>query len=149
MPQIRSAKSNSIQMKLIAPCGMNCRLCVAYTREKNPCAGCRNIDKTDQKTRVFCPIRTCAKRKQRKARFCIGCDSFPCDRLRHLDKRYRTKYGMSMLDNLAQIKKTGIRLFIKNELKKWACSECGGLLCVHKPQCLSCGRRWRQGASLC
>ena len=27
---------------LVAPCGMNCRLCHAYQREMNHCNGCRN-----------------------------------------------------------------------------------------------------------
>ena len=29
---------------LIAPCGMNCNICMAYLREKNKCPGCREID---------------------------------------------------------------------------------------------------------
>ncbi len=50
-----------------------------------------------------------------KAKYCFCCDSFPCVRLNHLDKRYRTKYGMSMIDNLENIRKFGIRHFIRNE----------------------------------
>jgi hypothetical protein len=29
---------------LIAPCGMNCGVCMAYLREKNKCPGCRLIN---------------------------------------------------------------------------------------------------------
>jgi hypothetical protein len=60
-----------------------------------------------------------------------------------LDERYRTKYGMSMIDNLVHIKKFGIRHFMRNEKERWACPECSQLLCVHKPQCLICGHKWR------
>ena len=143
MPSIRASKTNAIRTSLIAPCGMNCRLCVAYTREKNPCPGCRGDDSVKPKTRVVCRIKTCVKIVQGKVRYCLGCDRFPCDRLNHLDTRYRTKYGMSMINNLTQIKKLGVRSFIKNEKKKWTCPECGQLLCVHKPQCLFCGHKWR------
>lgn len=44
---------------------------------------------------------------------------FPCDRLNHLDERYKTKYGMSMIDNLVHIKKFGVRHFIRNEKERW------------------------------
>jgi hypothetical protein len=50
---------------------------------------------------------------------------------------------MSMIDNLEIISETGIRHFIRNEKEKWSCSECGRLICVHKPQCLYCGHKWR------
>ncbi|MFZ3074083.1 MAG: hypothetical protein WA093_03070 [Minisyncoccales bacterium] len=29
-----------MKSNLIAPCGMNCALCMAYLREKNHCPGC-------------------------------------------------------------------------------------------------------------
>jgi hypothetical protein len=50
---------------------------------------------------------------------------------------------MSMLDNLATIKALGIRRFLAAEKNKWPCPACGQLLCVHKPECLSCARPWR------
>jgi hypothetical protein len=78
-----------------------------------------------------------------RVRYCFRCDSFPCDKLNHLDKRYRTNYGMSMIDNLVNIRKFGIRQFMRSEKERWTCPECGELLCVHKPQCLSCGHTWR------
>jgi hypothetical protein len=46
-----------------------------------------------------------------------------------LDKRYRTKYGMSMIENLEFIDKKGIRKFLKNEEGKW--TRKGKTLCVH------------------
>ena len=143
MTPIRSTKTNSIRLALIAPCGMNCRLCVAYTRDKNPCPGCRDDNSVKPKTRFSCRIKTCERLRRGKAKYCFSCDTFPCDRLNHLDKRYRTKYGMSMIENLAHIKKFGIRHFIKNEQEKWTCRECSQLLCVHKPHCLFCGHTWR------
>ena len=76
-----------------------------------------------------------------KAKYCFKCKNFPCDYLKHLDKRYRIKYNMSMIENLENINKLGIRKFIKNEKMKWGCPECGGTICVHKGYCYRCGKR--------
>ncbi|MBN1508963.1 MAG: DUF3795 domain-containing protein [Sedimentisphaerales bacterium] len=133
-------KNNGITAALIAPCGMNCCLCIAYVRDRDPCPGCRRDDRVKPITRYTCRIKTCRKLIRNNAKYCFKCDEFPCDRLTHLDKRYRTKYAMSMLDNLASISALGIRRFLAAEKEKWSCPACGQLLCVHKPQCLSCGR---------
>ena len=138
----RSVKTSGVQANLIAPCGMNCGLCRAYRREKNPCPGCRSDDGLKPKTRVLCYIKNCEKRANGRAGYCFRCDSFPCSRLDHLDNRYRTKYGMSMIDNLKNIKRSGIRSFVRNEKKKWTCPRCGELLCVHEPKCIVCGQTW-------
>jgi predicted RNA-binding Zn-ribbon protein involved in translation (DUF1610 family) len=143
MTQIRSTKANEIRMELIAPCGMNCRLCRAYIRDKKACPGCRGDDNHKSKACVTCKIKNCENIREGGVTYCFSCDSFPCARLIHLDKRYRTQYGMSMIDNLNNIEKVGIRLFIKEEAEKWACPECGEIICVHKPQCASCGYKWR------
>ncbi len=136
-------RKNGIRATLIALCGMNCRLCLAYVRDHKPCPGCRGDDRGKPKTRVMCRIKNCAKRVQGQAKYCCDCDAFPCERLNHLDKRYRTKYGMSMIQNLMHIRELGIRRFLRNEKQKWLCPACGQILCVHQPQCLSCGRTWR------
>jgi hypothetical protein len=47
--------------------------------------------------------------KEVKKNFCFKCEKYPCDKLKHLDKRYRTKYVMSMIENLENIKKNGIK----------------------------------------
>ena len=121
--------------KLVAPCGMNCAICKAYLRDKNRCHGCKEVDKNKPKTRFLCKIRIC---KERKGKYCFECKDFPCDNLRHLDKRYRTKYHMSMIENLNFIKTYGIGSFLENEVVKWRCSECGGVICCHNGLCFNC-----------
>ena len=143
MTPVRSTMSSAIRTALIAPCGMNCRLCCAYTRDKKACPGCRGDDSVKPITRVTCRIKNCEKIGQGKARYCFSCERFPCNKLSHLNERYRTKYGMSMIDNLEHIKKYGIKHFMSNEKERWTCPECRQLICVHKPQCLSCGHKWR------
>jgi len=139
----KSTKTNVIRTTLIAPCGMNCRLCRAYMREKNPCPGCRNDDHPKLKTRALCRIKQCEMLKAAGLRYCFECTNFPCDRLNHLDTRYRIKYGMSMIDNLKDIKQIGIRNFMKQEMGRWTCPQCGEIICVHEKSCMICGYNWR------
>jgi hypothetical protein len=125
---------------LIAPCGMNCSICMAYLREKNKCPGCRLFNKIEPVTRARCKIKNCQTFKRSKSKFCFECEEYPCNRLKHLDKRYRTKYNMSMIENLENIKKLGLREFIKNEKIRWTCLYCGGTICVHRGYCYTCGK---------
>ena len=120
-------QKKTIDIKLIAPCGMNCALCMAYLREKNHCAGCLNKGVYRAKSITHCIIRKCRKRKDK---YCFECKEFPCARLKHLDNRYSTKYEMSMIDNLEFIKKKGIKSFIDKEQKKWI--KGNKIYCVHR-----------------
>jgi len=47
---------------------------------------------------------------------------------------------MSMVENLGNIEKSGIRKFVKTEKTRWACKKCGGTICVHKHSCFGCGK---------
>jgi hypothetical protein len=127
--------------ELIAPCGMNCGICVAYLREKNKCPGCRVFDINKPITRAKCRIKNCTNFQRDESKYCFQCDEFPCATLKHLDKRYRTRYSMSMIENCENIKALGIRRFVRNEKLRWACSECGGVICVHKGYCYICGKK--------
>jgi hypothetical protein len=131
-----------IKSGLIAPCGMNCGICMGYLlRKKDRCPGCRGSDEQKSASCVRCRIKNCRFFQDGKSRFCYDCDQFPCARLKQLDKRYRTKYGMSMIENLANIKELGLREFVRNEKLRWACPECGGTICVHRGICAACGAR--------
>ncbi len=128
---------------LIAPCGLNCRLCRAYDRPRNPCPGCRKEDAGKPKACVRCPIKNCGHLKARHRRFCIACTEFPCHLIRRLDKRYRLTYGVSPIANLERVKSIGIRKFAASETSKWLCPDCGVFLCMHESTCGSCGYTWR------
>ena len=110
---------------LLAPCGMNCGICRAFLRPHNPCHGCNDAGQNRPQTRVNCRLRVCDKRR---GSFC-DCAEIPCDRLRHLDLRYRTRYGMSQIENLEFIREHGIKKFLEHERGKWISDE--GILCVH------------------
>ena len=143
MTQIETKKINAIKTTMIAPCGMNCRLCRAFVRHKKACQGCRGDDSCKSKSCVTSKIKNCEMLAVGILKYCFSCESFPCNRLNRLDKRYRTKYSMSMIDNLEKIRGFGIRYFIRTENERWACPECGEIICVHKPQCISCEQKWR------
>ncbi len=123
---------------LIAPCGMNCAICLGYQRDKNKCNGCRLPSEYKSNSCVKCIISNCEKLKKLDSGFCYDCPTYPCARLKQLDKRYRTKYNMSMLENLNNIKSLGLKKFTQNESARWRCEKCGGLICVHRKVCLKC-----------
>ncbi len=125
--------------ELIAPCGMNCGICTKYLREKNRCPGCREPNEKKPATRWVCKITNCDIFQKNNFEFCFECEKYPCVSLKQLDNRYRTKYCMSMIENLENVKQSGITEFFKIEKERWACSECGGTICVHKKACSSCG----------
>jgi hypothetical protein len=129
---------------LIAPCGMNCGICVSYLAGKNNlnkkgfkktyCEGCLPRGKNCSFMKDQCDLLG-----KGQVRFCFECMEFPCRRLKNLDKRYRTKYHMSMIENLQFIKEHGVDEFLKKEKEKWRCNICGGTVCCHNGLCLNCG----------
>lgn len=114
-----------IRKELIAPCGMNCGLCLHYLRAVNRCPGCFTGRKVNNKI-INCSRRSC---KKRSGEYCFECDDFPCDSIKRLGDRYREKYGMSEIENLEFIRDKGMNAFLKNEEKKWVNKD--GILCVH------------------
>jgi hypothetical protein len=136
--------TDRITPELIAPCGMNCALCRAYLAFSNGvprvrgkvshCAGCRPSAKK------CCVIRACPKLRKNQIQSCSECDTMPCEKLAHLDKRYRECYGMSMVENVKMIKAKGMDEFLKSQKKTHSCPNCGtSMICVHDHKCYSCG----------
>jgi len=123
---------------MIAPCGMNCAICSGHQRDKNKCHGC--LIKTGYKSKscANCIIRNCEFLKTTESKFCYECIKFPCPRLKQLDKRYRTRYKMSMIENLHNIEKSGLETFVQTETERWKCPACGQSICVHTGYCLRC-----------
>lgn len=124
---------------MIAPCGMNCSICLSQFRSPKTCYGCNNDNQNKPKSCSSCIIKNCKIRLNNNFKYCFQCATFPCARLKRLDKRYRKKYGMSMLGNLQYIKGKGIRKHVENEKARWTCSKCGKIICVHRECCMHCG----------
>ena len=148
------------QSSLIAPCGMNCALCSAYQAETldlkkkgirwTCCPGCIPRGEHCLHMRSSCEIIG-----NGRVRFCYECADFPCARLKRLDKRYRTKYNMSMIENLLMIREQGMEAFLSAQAAKWTCPTCGEqLITCHRNLCLRCdlealrkNRHYRRGES--
>jgi hypothetical protein len=135
--------SIAIDPVLIAPCGMNCALCAGYLALKNDlkskgiklinCPGCRPRNKKCAFLKGHC-----SKLSNGKVTFCFECASFPCNRLRTIDKRYRSRYRMSMIENLNSIKENGMEKFLHDQEETWKCQKCGKLICCHNGLCFNC-----------
>ena len=130
---------------LIAWCGMNCGICKRYLAYSNGvpeergklthCRGCLL-----EKARANCYIKKGCKNKAKDClRFCFECDKMPCENMKHLDKRYRENYCMSMVENLNEIKGKGVENFLESQGCKYRCSECGDVFSVHDGKCYKCG----------
>jgi hypothetical protein len=122
---------------------MDSALCSAYLayahgvpkqRGKGPhCSGCRIRDKQCGFLKKHCPPLA-----KGAVRSCYECADFPCERLRRLDARYRTRYGMSFIDNLEEIRRIGIAGFTEAQAERHRCPRCGGTVCVHDKRCYRC-----------
>lgn len=133
----------SFTQDLIAPCGMNCNICNAYLALKHDvknkgirmpyCIGCRPRDKK-------CAFlkKQCNTLMHHTVQFCYDCIKFPCQNLKHINSRYQKHFRMSLLENLADIKKNGMKNFLKAQEQKWRCPRCGGVLCCHNGLCFHC-----------
>ena len=135
--------NRAMDKELIAPCGMNCAICSRYLAFKHDirnkgvnmayCIGCRP---RNRKCGIL--VKNCTLLMSGKVKYCYECDNFPCERLERLDNRYRTNFGMSIVENLDYIEKNGIEKLLENEEAKWRCPECGGTICCHNGICFAC-----------
>lgn len=137
-----------MNLLMIAPCGMNCGICLANLRDKNVCNGCWSTTGHKANSRINCSIKNCDFLAKTNLKFCYECTKFPCTRLKQLDKRYRLKYNMSMTENLQNIERAGLENFIQMEMERWKCVDCGGTICVHRGYCLKCNDQKNPGIKI-
>jgi hypothetical protein len=130
--------------ELIAPCGMNCGICkayLAYSREVpykkgevSHCTGCLVRNKNCAFIKLGCP-----KKIGKQLRFCYECQDMPCRELTKIDELYRSRYGMSMVENQKMIKEKGMGEFLRSQAEKYSCPNCGDVVSVHDGKCYACG----------
>jgi hypothetical protein len=130
--------------ELIAPCGMNCNICASYLAVTHDvrgkgirmayCRGCRPRNKACSFLRKRCDLLL-----ENRVEYCFECDGFPCEHLSAIDKRYRTHFRMSEIQNLERIRGEGISNFLEAERFRWRCPGCGGVVCCHNGICFDCG----------
>jgi hypothetical protein len=132
-----------MEVRLVAPCGMNCAVCSAHLALEHDvknsgirmpyCTGCRERGKECAFLKKKCNLLL-----NGTIQYCYECADFPCRQLRTLDKRYRTFFRMSMIENLEYIRDSGIDRFLQKEEEKWKCSGCGGVISCHNGLCFRC-----------
>jgi len=133
----------NLSSDLIAPCGMNCALCASYLALVNDlkskgvrmpyCTGCRVRNKK-------CAFlkKSCSRLLNGEVDFCFECPDFPCERLKTIDNRYKSRYKMSMIDNSKFIKEHGMQKFLEEQEKLWKCPNCGEMISCHNGLCFNC-----------
>ena len=81
---------------------------------------------------------TCETLGRGLVRFCHECGDFPCQRLKSLDHRYRSKYHLSMIENLRAIEAHGMPAFLEEEAEKMEMPRLRRRDLLPQRLCLSC-----------
>ena len=129
-----------MRKELIAPCGMNCRICIGFfgytmsgKKRKTKCVGCNPSGKSCAHLKKYC-----TKLAKKEIEYCYECNDFPCKQIQKLDNKYRKRFDYSTIYNLRYIKEKGIEKFLENQEEKYKCPKCGGIICVHNGNCYFC-----------
>lgn len=124
---------------MLAPCGMNCMVCYKHCLHPKPCGGCLQSDEGKPEHCRRCQIKDCVR--ERGLSYCHGCGEYPCRRIKALEKSYRTRYGISLMENSRFAKECGASALLERQKAAFTCPECGGVISLHDAQCSECGRK--------
>ncbi len=138
---------DDLDTRLFAPCGMNCMVCYRYVSRTKPCVGCLNADVGKPAHCRKCRIKDCVSAKG--CTHCYACSDYPCSSVKNLDKSYRMRYGVSLLENSRFVKLHGLAAFMKRQKQIFTCPECGGVFSLHDKECSECGRKTCQISEGC
>lgn len=127
-----------IDVKLFAPCGMNCLLCSRFLRKRKPCRGCLNSDENKPDHCKKCFKKDCTA--ARSITYCFECEEYPCRRMKYMEKTYTSKYRTSLYENGEFVHNHGLEEFMEREKKNRTC-RCGGVVSVHERVCSECGQK--------
>lgn len=130
---------------ICAPCGMNCAVCYRHLGKK-PCHGCNHACEAKPVSCKNCRIKNCAAEKG--VRHCWMCEKFPCRRIKTLEKSYRTRYGVSLLENSRMVEEQGVAAFQAAQQKQYTCPACGGVISLHDGICSGCKAEHPQGRGI-
>ena len=129
--------------EMIAPCGLDCSLCVQAQLEINPCPGCNGPDEPNKPDfcAKYCGIVTCEKRRDNGWQHCDSCPDYPCEDVMEKEERYTSQYPLSEspMENLRIIRGEGMDAFLQKERREWSCNKCGSPIAVRTGRCCRCG----------
>lgn len=67
-----------------------------------------------------------------------GKHTFPCKLIKNLEKSYNQRYGASLMENSLFVKEYGLTSFIQQQLERYTCPSCGGVISLHDAECSKC-----------
>ncbi len=128
----------TIDVAMLAPCGMNCTVCYKHCLSKTPCKGCNSNEVAKPDHCGKCKIKSCIT--DRRYTHCFQCIDFPCKHIENFERRYE-RYNWSLIMNSYDAKDTGVPAFLEGERRYWTCSRCGGIISIHSAECSDCGAK--------
>lgn len=121
---------------MFAPCGMNCMVCYKHCNSKKPCEGCLQGDLGKPEHCKQCKIKNCVKEKN--VTYCYECDAFPCKSIKNMEKSYNKRFHTSLIEYSIFVKDYGVDAFMQNQMERWTCGICGGVISLHDRECSEC-----------
>ncbi len=129
---------DTIDVNMLAPCGLNCMLCYRHLGKK-PCPGCRARLGEPEEYQRKCIMRACVA--ERGLFSCAECTDRPCKRVKVFGKRYREGYGVDLAADAEKICAVGTEAFMRGQLAVYTCDACGHLINMHDGICSGCGKQ--------
>ena len=134
-------------------CGLYCGACfimTAYRQNRNDCLPDEWVSPIhDKEIKCYgckskfvfencrgCRIRTCAQAKN--VEFCNECSEFPCEKINNL-KKYNLAHLDVAINSLEIIKTIGKEEWLKQQEKRWKCSNCTSPSSWYEKTCIKCG----------
>lgn len=124
-----------IDGEMYAPCGVNCMICYKHCNSKNKCEGCFKKSNGKPEHCRRCNIKDCIC--ENNIEYCFECEKYPCKYIKNIDKSYKKRYGVSVLENSEYVKLKGIECFLDNKRIRYSC-QCGGIISLNDGICSEC-----------
>jgi len=132
----------SIDVNMLAPCGLNCKLCYRHLG-KNPCPGCRARTDEPDDYQSKCVMRACTR--ERALFCCADCADRPCKRVKAFGKRYREGYGVDLSADALRLRETSAETLLREQISSHICAACGHLINLHDGICSGCKKQYPIG----
>jgi len=142
---------------LVGKCGLYCGACCIYRAERDDarwreklaeafkcelekiaCQGCGAL--TPESWGYDCDLVACLREKGYDYCFeCADYDARSCEKYEKLAKGYLEEDGVDIRKSLAMIKKVGVREWLDDMKRRYACEHCGKPLGSGAKKCHHCG----------
>lgn len=122
-----------IETAMLAPCGMNCKVCYKHCYHKKPCPGCLNNDMGKPEHCRKCTVKDCVRSKGYQ--YCFRCPEHPCRLIKNLEKSYNKRYRASLIKNSEFAREHGIEKLMERQREEYTCRKCDGIISLHDREC--------------